>query len=152
LAIVLHDQLRADLTTAMKERATATVGALRLGLAAITEASVAGTEAKELSDDEVVAVLTKAARKHEEAAEAFAAAGRDEQAAAERVSYDVLARYLPKALAPDELAAIVDEVLAEGGFATPKDMGPAMKAINAKVAGRADGKVVADLVKARLAG
>jgi uncharacterized protein YqeY len=149
---MLLDRLRADLTAAMKDRDTATVGAIRLGLAAITEASVAGDAAKELSDDEVVAVLTKAARKHEEAAEAFEGAGRTDQAAAERVSYDVLARYLPKALAPDELAAIVDEVLAEGGFSTPKDMGPAMKAINAKVAGRADGKGVADLVKARLAG
>jgi uncharacterized protein YqeY len=149
---VLLDQLRADLTAAMKERDSATVGALRLGLAAVTEAQVAGDEARELSDEEVVAVLTKAARKHEEAAEAFAAAGREEQAAAERGSYAVLARYLPTALEPEELAAIVDEVLAEGGFATPKDMGPAMKAINAKVAGRADGKVVAGLVKARLTG
>ncbi len=149
---MLLDQLRADLTAAMKDRDTATVGALRLGLAAITEASVAGDEAKELSDDEVVKVLTKAARKHEEAAEAFAGAGREEQAAAERVSYGVLARYLPKALGADELAAIVDETLADGGFTTPKDMGAAMKAINAKVAGRADGKVVADLVKARLTG
>jgi uncharacterized protein YqeY len=149
---VLLDQLRADLTAAMKERDTTTLGALRLGLAAITEASVAGDEAKELSDDEVVAVLTKAARKHEEAAEAFAGAGREEQAAAERASYDVLARYLPKALGADELIAIVDETLAEGAFTTPKDMGAAMKAINAKVAGRADGKAVADLVKARLTG
>jgi uncharacterized protein YqeY len=149
---MLLDQLRADLTTAMKDRDAATLGALRLGLAAVTEAQVAGEEAKELSDDEVVAVLTKAARKHEEAAAAFAAAGRDEQAAAERASYDVLARYLPKALSPDELSAIVDAALAEGGFSTPKDMGPAMKAINAKVAGRADGKAVAELVKARLAG
>jgi uncharacterized protein YqeY len=113
---VLLDQLRADLTAAMKERDTTTLGALRLGLAAITEASVAGDEAKELSDDEVVAVLTKAARKHEEAAEAFAGAGREEQAAAERASYDVLARYLPKALRADELTAIVDETLAEGAF------------------------------------
>lgn len=149
---MLADQLRADLTAAMKERDTVTTGALRLALAAVSEASVAGDEAKALSDDEVVAVLTKAARKHEEAADAFAAAGRDESAAAERASYEVLARYLPKALDPAELEAIVDEELAAGGFTTPKDMGAAMKAVNAKVAGRADGKAVAALVKAKLTG
>lgn len=149
---MLVDQLRADLTAAMKERDAATVGALRLALAAVMEASVAGDSAKELSDAETVNVLTKAARKHEEAAEAFDGAGRSEQAAAERASYAVMARYLPAGLDAAELAAIVTETLAEGGFASPKDMGAAMKAVNAKVAGRADGKAVAELVKARLAG
>lgn len=149
---MLLDQIRQDMTAAMKGKDAATLGALRLGLAAIMEASVAGDEAKELSDDEVIVVLTKAARKHEEAAEAFAGAGRTEQAAAERASHAVLARYLPAALGDAELEAIVDETLTEGGFTTPKDMGAAMKAINAKVAGRADGKAVAELVKARLTG
>jgi uncharacterized protein YqeY len=149
---MLADQLRADLTAAMKERDTVTVGALRLALAAVMEASVAGDEAAQLSDDQVLAVLAKAARKHEEAAEAFAGAGREESAAAERASCDVLARYLPKGLDASELEAIVTEVLAEGGFSSPKDMGAAMKAVNAKVAGRADGKAVAELVKAKLAG
>lgn len=149
--MALLDQLRTDLTAAMKARDSVTTGALRLALAAVGEAQVAGDTAKELTDDEVVAVLTKAARKHEEAAEAFAGAGRDDSAAAERASYDVLAAYLPKGLSPEELEAIVDETLAEGGFTTPKDMGSAMKAVNAKVAGRADGKAVAEFVKARLA-
>jgi uncharacterized protein YqeY len=149
---MLADQLRADLTAAMKARDNVTTGALRLALAAMTEASVAGDEAKQLSDAEVVTVLTKAARKHEEAAEAFEGAGRTESAAAERASYDVLARYLPKSLEPAELSAIVDRVLADGGFSTPKDVGAAMKAVNAEVAGRADGKAVADLVKSKLTG
>lgn len=150
--MTLLEQLRADLTTAMKARDTVTTGALRLALAAVGEAQVAGDSAKELSDDEVLAVLTKAARKHEEAAEAFAGAGRAESAAAEQASLAVLAAYLPKGLTADELAAIVTETLAEGGFSSPKDMGAAMKAVNAKVAGRADGRAVADLVKSRLAG
>jgi uncharacterized protein YqeY len=149
---MLLDQLRADLTAAMKERDTATLGPLRIALAAVMEAAVAGEEAKELSDAEVVAVLTKAARKHEEAAEAFAGAGRAEQAAAEEASRAVIARYLPAGLTDDELAALVTETLAEGGFSSPKDMGAAMKAVSAKVAGRADGKAVAALVKERLAG
>jgi uncharacterized protein YqeY len=148
----LLEQLRADLTTAMKAQDKVTTGALRLALAAVGEAQVAGDAAKDLSDDEVLAVLTKAARKHEEAAEAFAGAGRAESAAAEEASLAVLAAYLPKGLTPEELEAIVAETLAEGGFTTPKDMGNAMKAVNAKVAGRADGKAVADLVKSRLAG
>ncbi|MDQ2648580.1 MAG: GatB/YqeY domain-containing protein [Actinomycetota bacterium] len=149
---MLAEKLRADLTAAMKERDTVTTGALRLALAAVMEASVAGDAAAELSDDDVVAVIAKAARKHEEAAEAFEGAGRAESAAAERASYDVLARYLPKALDPAELESLVAETIAEGGFSSPKDMGAAMKAVNAKVAGRADGKAVAELVKARLAG
>jgi uncharacterized protein YqeY len=149
---MLADQLRSDLTAAMKARDAVTVGALRLGLAAVMEASVAGDAAAELTDDEVVAVLTKAARKHEEAAEAFSGAGRTEQAAAEMASHAVLAAYLPKGLTPEELATIVTDTLAEGGFTTPKDMGAAMKAVNAKVAGRADGKAVAELVKGALAG
>jgi uncharacterized protein YqeY len=150
--MALLDQLRADLTAAMKDRDPATAGTLRLALAAVQEAQVAGDSARDLTDEEVVSVLTKAARKHEEAAEAFAGGGREESAAAERASLEVLARYLPKALTPEELAVLVDEALAAGGFSSPKDMGPAMKAVSAKVAGRADGRAVADLVKARLAG
>jgi uncharacterized protein YqeY len=149
---MLADQLRTDLTAAMKARDTVTTGALRLALAAVMEASVAGDEARDLSDAEVITVLTKAARKHEEAAEAFEGAGRADSAAAERASYGVLAAYLPKGLEPAELEAIVARVLADGGFATPKDMGAAMKAGNAEVAGRADGKAVAELVKAKLSG
>lgn len=148
----LFDRMRNDMTAAMKARDSATLGALRLAVAAVMEASVAGDESKELSDDEVVTVITKAARKHEEAAEAFEGAGRPEQAAAERASHAVMARYLPAGLSSDELVAIVDAALAAGGFTTPKDMGAAMKAVNAEVAGRADGKTVAALVKERLAG
>lgn len=149
---MLVEQIRADMTAAMKERDTVTLGALRLALAALMEASVAGDESKDLSDAEAITVLTKAARKHEEAAEAFDGAGRADSAAAERASYAVMARYLPKGLDDAALQAIVTKVLADGGFTTPKDMGPAMKAVNAEVAGRADGKVVAGLVKDALAG
>ncbi|MDP1819251.1 MAG: GatB/YqeY domain-containing protein [Acidimicrobiales bacterium] len=148
---MLVDQLRADLTAAMKARDPAVTGALRLGLAALGEASVAGDEARTLTDAEAVSVLTKAARKHEEAAEAFAAAGREERAAQERAAREVLARYLPAGLGDDELASLVDEVLRAHGLTSPTDMGAAMKAVNAEVAGRADGKAVAAIVKSRLA-
>jgi len=149
---MLTEQLQADLTTAMKARDARTTSVLRMTIAAVKEAAVAGDSARALSDDEVVAVITREAKRREEAAAAFTDGGRPERAADELAERDVLARYLPAALADDELVALVDEELAAGGFASPRDMGPAMKAVNAKVAGRADGKAVAALVKARLAG
>lgn len=148
---MLAEQLQSDLTTAMKARDELTVTVLRSAIAAVKEARVAGDEARDLSDDDVLAVLAREAKKRDEAAAAFADAGRDEQAARERSEGEVLARYLPAALTEDEVAEIVDRVLADGGFSSPKDMGAAMKAVQAEVAGRADGKAVAALVKARLA-
>ncbi len=149
---MLAEQLQSDLTTAMKARDELTVAVLRSALAGVKEARVAGAEAQDLSDDDVLAVLAREAKKRDEAAAAFADAGRDEQAARERAEGEVLARYLPAALTEDEVAEIVDRVLAAGGFSSPKDMGAAMKAVQAEVAGRADGKAVAALVKSRLAG
>lgn len=147
---MLADQLQSDLTTAMKARDELTVAVLRSAIAGVKEARVAGAETRELSDDDVLAVLGREAKKRDEAAAAFADAGRAESAARERAEGEVLARYLPAALTDDEVAALVDRVLADGGFSSPKDMGPAMKAVQAEVAGRADGKAVATLVKARL--
>lgn len=149
---MLADQLQTDLTAAMKARDELATTVLRSALAAVKEARVAGDEVRDLTDEDVQAVLAREAKKREEAATAFAGAGRDEQAARERAEGEVLARYLPAALDPDELSALVERVLAAGGFASPKDMGPAMKAVQAEVQGRADGKAVAALVKARLAG
>jgi uncharacterized protein YqeY len=149
---MLADQLQTDLTAAMKARDTLTVSVLRMAIAAVKEAAVAGDSARELTDDDVVAVLARESKRREEAAAAFADGGRPERATTELAERDVLARYLPAPLEGDELAALVDEVLADGGFSSPKDMGAAMKATTVKVAGRADGKTVAALVKARLAG
>jgi uncharacterized protein YqeY len=123
-----------------------------MALAAVKEARVAGAEAQDLTDDEVLAILGREAKRREESAAAFAEGGRTERAERELAERDVLARYLPAPLGPDELAALVDEVLADGGFAGPAQMGAAMKAVRERVGNRADGKVVADLVKARLAG
>ncbi len=149
---MLADQLQTDLTTAMKARDEMTVAVLRSVIAAVKEARVSGDEAHDLTDDDVLALIAKEAKKREEAAAAFAEAGRTEQAARERAEGEVLARYLPAKLTDDELAALVDKVLADGGFSSPQDMGAAMKATQAEVAGRADGKAVSTLVKARLTG
>jgi uncharacterized protein YqeY len=147
---VLAEQLRADLTAAMKRRDDVATSALRMALAAVKEAAVAGKEAKELTDDEILKVLNKEVKRRDEAAEAFRSADRPDRADREQAERDVLAAYLPAALSPEELEAIITEVLTEGGFSGMQSMGPAMKAVTARVAGRADGKTVSDLVRARL--
>jgi uncharacterized protein YqeY len=147
---MLTDQIRADLTAAMKRRDDVATSALRMALAAVKEAAVAGKEAKELTDDEILKVLNKEVKRRDEAAEAFRNADRPDRADREQAERYILAAYLPAALTPDELEAIITEVLTEGGFSGMQAMGPAMKAVTAKVAGRADGKTVSDLVRARL--
>ena len=150
--LVLADQIQADLTAAMKARDDLALSVLRMALAAVKEARVSGAEARELTDDEVVAVLAREAKRREESAAAFTEGGRPEKAERELAERDLLARYLPAPLGEDELAALVDEALAEGGFDSPAQMGLAMKAAMAKVGGQADGKAVSALVKARLSG
>ena len=147
---MLVDTIRADLTATMKARDTTTVTTLRAVIAAVQEAEVAGVSAITLDDDGVQKVIAAQAKRRVEAAEAFDAGGAEDRAANERAELEVLERYLPKKLDEAELAALVDEVLAEHGFSEKSQMGQAMKAVNAKVAGRADGRAVADLVKARL--
>jgi uncharacterized protein len=147
---MLAERLRDDLTAAMKRRDELATSVLRMALAGIKEAAVSGKEARDLDDDEIVKVLTKQVKKREEAAEAFRSAGRADRADRELAERDVLGAYLPAALSPEELEAIVSEVLADGGFSGMAAMGPAMKAVTAKVAGRADGKIVSTLVRERL--
>jgi uncharacterized protein YqeY len=149
----LTDRLRADLTTAMKARDAVRTGTLRMALTAVHEEEVAGKEARELNDEQVMTVLTREARKRREAAEAFAGAGREELAAKERAEEQVLAEYLPAQLGDDEWAELVDRVLAAGDFSGPKAMGPAMKAVNAALAagaGSAEGGRVAASVRRQL--
>lgn len=161
----LKEQLRADLTTAMKARDELVKATLRMTLTAIRNAEVPaatddaaeGTapEAVELSDAEVRVVIAKEAKKRAESAEAFAGAGRDELAAKERAEGEILARYLPTPLTDDELVAIaraaVEETAAElGEQPGPRQMGQVMKRAGAKVAQRADGGRVAAAVKALL--
>ena len=153
----LKQRLRADLTTAMKARDELVKATLRMTLTAIGNAEVAGTAARELSDDEVLRVIAKEAKKRAESAEAFAGAGREELAAKERAEGEVLAHYLPTQLSDDELAVIartaVDETAAElGERPGPRQMGQVMKRANTAAAGRADGGRVAAAVKALLIG
>ncbi|GII30803.1 GatB/YqeY domain-containing protein [Planotetraspora mira] len=146
----LKDKLKADLTTSMKARDEVRLRTIRMALAAIGVEEVAGKTARELSDDEIVKVLTREAKKRREASEAFANAGRAEQAQAELDEQAILDEYLPAQLSDAELGALVDEAIAESGAAGPKAMGQVMKVLNPKVAGRAEGGRVAQAVRARL--
>src|SRR5579863_6206554 len=119
----LKERLRADLNTAIRARDQVRLRTLRLALTSITNEEVAGTSARDLSDEEIVKVLTREAKKRREAAEAFGAAGRDEQAAAERAEGEVLADYLPAQLGDDELAGLVSAAIAETGATGMRGMG-----------------------------
>jgi uncharacterized protein YqeY len=147
----LKERLRADLNTAMRARDQVRMRTLRMALSSITTEEVAGTSARVLTDEEVMKVLTREAKKRREAAEAFGAAGRDAQAAAERAEGEVLAGYLPAQLSDEELSALVDEAIADTGASGMAGMGQVMKTVTPKVAGRADGARVAAEVRRQLA-
>ena len=146
----LKDKLRDDLTAAMKARDELRTATLRMVLAAVSAEEVAGKQARELSDDEVQAVLRRESKKRREAAEAFAAAGRAEQAERERAEGDVVAAYLPAQLDDADLAAVVADVITRTGASGRKDMGRVMGAVQAAVAGRAEGSRVAAEVRRQL--
>jgi len=148
----LKERLRADLNDAMRARDKVRMRTLRMALSSITNEEVAGTSARALSDEEVMKVLTREARKRREAAEAFGAAGRAEQAAAERAEGEVLAGYLPAQLTDEELSALVTAAIDDTGASDMSGMGQVMKTLTPRVAGRADGARVAAEVRRRLAG
>jgi uncharacterized protein len=146
----LKDRLRTDLTAAMKARDEVRVRTLRMALTSVTKEEVAGKSARELSDDEVTAVLTREAKRRREAAEAFAAAGREQQAAAELAEGEILDGYLPAQLTDAELAALVTAAIEETGAEGPRALGQVMKALTPRVAGRAEGARVAGEVRRQL--
>ncbi|RPF35216.1 MULTISPECIES: GatB/YqeY domain-containing protein [unclassified Streptomyces] len=155
MTTTLKSKLQEDLNAAIKERNELRSSTLRLTLTAITKEEVAGKEKRELSDDEVLKVITKEAKKRREAADAFAQGGRAESAEREKAEGEVLAEYLPKQLSDEELdgivAAAVEEAKAAGAEG-PRAMGAVMKIVNPKVAGLAEGGRVAAAVKKLLAG
>ncbi|NKZ03163.1 GatB/YqeY domain-containing protein [Actinomadura latina] len=149
--MTLKEKLETDLSSAMKARDEVRTRTLRMALTAVKNEEVAGKRSRELSDDDVVKVLTREAKKRREAATAFGDAGRDAQAQAERDEGAVLEEYLPAQLADEELTALVADAIAQTGAAGPRAMGQVMKAVNPKVAGRAEGGRVAAEVKRQLA-
>ena len=150
----LKTQLRTDLTTAMKARDALTTSVLRMALTSITTAEVAGTESAELDDAAVLKVITSEVKRRIESADIYAKAGRQELADAENAERAVLERYLPAAMADEDLAAIVaDEVAAAAakGVTGPKAMGGIIAAVRARTDGAAESSRIAAAVKAALA-
>ena len=148
----LKDQLQADLTDAIRGREKVRVGTLRMALAAVTNEEVAGTEHRDLTDDDVLKVLTKEAKKRREASTAYGDAGRAELKATEDAELAILETYLPQQLTDAELSEIVTAAVQDAGTTGMAQMGQAMKAANAAVAGRAEGGRVAAIVRGILAG
>jgi uncharacterized protein len=148
----LKSRLHADLTTSIKARDELRTATLRMVLSAITNEEVSGAAARQLSDDDVLKVLAREAKKRREAAEAFASGNRPELADRERAEGGVIDEYLPAQLSDDELRDLVTQAIAQAGASGPQAMGAVMKAANPLVAGRADGGRVAGEVKRQLAG
>jgi uncharacterized protein YqeY len=148
----LKDRLRADLTAAIKSRDETRSSTLRMVLTSITNAEVAGKEARELTDEDILGVLTSEGKKRREAAEAFEQAGRTEQAAKERAEFDVLADYLPEQLGAGEIEALVTAAIDSTGARDEgmRAMGKVMGVLQPQVKGRADGGVVAAEVRRQL--
>ncbi|MEU0179832.1 GatB/YqeY domain-containing protein [Streptomyces sp. NPDC006207] len=152
MTTTLKKRLHDDLTAAIKGRDELTSSTLRLTLTAITKEEVAGKEARELSDDEVLKVIAREAKKRREAADAFEQGGRKEAAERELAEREVLDAYLPQQLDDAELAGIVAAAIEESGAEGPKAIGAVMKIVNPKVAGLAEGGRVAAEVRKQLAG
>lgn len=150
----LKERLRTDLTTAIKARDSLRSSTLRMVLTAVTNAEVSGKSSRELTDEDVLGVLTSEAKKRREAADAFAEAGREEQAAKERAEADVIADYLPEQLSDEEIRSLVSATVEELGVRADgmRAMGRVMGALQPKVKGRADGAAVAAAVREQLAG
>jgi uncharacterized protein len=148
----LDARLHADLTDAIRARDELRSATLRMALTALTTEAVSGKEARTLSEDEVIVVLGREAKKRRESATAYDDAGRPELAERERAELAVLEGYLPAQLGDDELAELVAAAVAETGADSPKAMGAVMKVLTPRVAGRADGGRVAAAVRAALGG
>ncbi len=147
--VTLSGRLQQDLTTAIRDRDELRRDTLRMAISAAYNAQKAAR--RELSDDEVLGVLSREVKTRRESVDAFAAAGRDEAAAKERAEIDILTAYLPSQLGEEELVVLVRAAVAESGATSPRDMGRAMAALMPKVRGRADGKLVSSLVAQELA-
>ncbi|HDS16478.1 MAG TPA: GatB/YqeY domain-containing protein [Proteobacteria bacterium] len=140
----LLERIAADVKEAMKKQEKIRLGALRMLLA---EAKNRRIEClRELEDQDVLQVLTRMVKQRQDSAEQFARGGREDLAAKERSEIEYLQVYLPQALSPDELEMMVKEAIAEAGAESKKEMGQVMKLLMPKIAGRADGKAVNQLV------
>jgi uncharacterized protein YqeY len=148
----LKETLKSDLTEAIRSSNKVVSGTIRMVLTAITNEEVSGKEARVLTEDEIITVLSREAKKRREAAEEFAKANRPDKSAEEKAEGEVIATYLPAQLSEDDVKKMIAAAIASTGAAGPADMGKVMGAIKGQIAGKADGSLVSSLVKAALAG
>jgi uncharacterized protein YqeY len=148
----LKETLKSDLTEAIRSSNKVVSGTIRMVLTAITNEEVSGKEARVLTEDEIITVLSREAKKRREAADEFAKANRPDKSAEEKAEGEVIARYLPAQLTEEDVKKLITAAIAATGAAGPGDMGKVMGAIKGQIAGKADGSLVSSLVKAALAG
>jgi hypothetical protein len=149
--VTLKEKLTADMKEAMKakEAGKQRLSVIRLVRGAIRQLEIDGK--KELVDEDVLGVISKEAKQRRDAIEEFKKGGRDDLVAAAEAEIAILMEYLPKQLSKDEIKGLVQEAIAASGATSPKDMGKVMKELMPKVKGRADGKLVNEVVKEALA-
>lgn len=146
----LKQRIESDLKTALRSGDEARKRALRTLLTAISQAERAGETLRELSDEEIVQIIAKEVKKREEAIALYRQGGREDLVAAEQAELDVLRAYLPRQLTREEIEARAREVIAEVGATGPKDLGKVMRVLMAEMRGRADGRVVNEVVRTLL--
>lgn len=148
--MTIKDVLKADLTAALKDRDTFTTMTLRTVLGSVQTQEKAGKTAVEFSDEQVLNVIAKEAKKRNETAEEYIRLRQEERAEKELAEAALLSKYLPEQLSREEVSMIVDVVMKDFPNASQRDMGNIMKLVNEQVSGRAEGRLVAELVKANL--
>jgi uncharacterized protein len=148
--MALKEKLQSDLTQSMRDRDELRSGTIRMVLTAIKNEEVSGKEARELSDAEVITVLSREAKKRREAAEAYEQAGAKDRAATEKAEGEIIATYLPAQLSESEIKDLINAAIAETGASGPQQMGIVMKSIHSKIVGKADGEKVASTIRSIL--
>jgi uncharacterized protein YqeY len=149
--MTLQERVDSDLKEAMRAKDATKLGVLRMLKSALKYAAIAKSDAEaELSDAEAVQVIRKQAKQRQDSIESFEKGGRAELADKEKEELAILNTYLPQAMNVDELAKVVRETIAELGATSKAQMGAVMKALQAKVGGRADGKTLSSEVQKQL--
>jgi len=145
--MTLKEQIQKDMIEAMKAKEEIRLGALRMVKAEIMKFEVSGTEKKEIKDDEVIQLIGKQIKQRDDAAQQFKAGNRPELAEKEEKEAEILKKYLPEQMSPEEVKKIIEDTIKELGATSKADMGKVMGAIMPKVKGKADGKLINSLVQ-----
>ncbi|MDO3377653.1 GatB/YqeY domain-containing protein [Geoalkalibacter halelectricus] len=146
----LNENLNTAMKEAMKAKDSLRLSAIRLIRSAIKNREI--EERRPLDDEGIIAVLSTLAKQRRDSVEAYRQSGREDLAEKEEKELAVIQEFLPRPLSEEEIAAIIDQAVAQTGAAGPRDMGKVMKIVSAETKGRADGRLVSERVKTRLGG